>query len=93
MLTPLFFLFRVFYYFISYGSDSAFVCFVALDLSRKPSVWVFVVDSAVMPMHSLYCTALSCHKHHRQIVSLALQGISQLGDSSVPRGKERQGWM
>lgn len=72
-------MFWVFYYFISYGSDSAFVCFVALGVSRKPSVWVFVVDSAVMPVHSLYRTALSCHKHHRPIVSLALQGISQLG--------------
>lgn len=64
---------------MSYGSDPAFVCFVALDLSRKPSVWVFVVDSVVMPMHSLYRIVLSHHKHHRQIVSLALQGISQLG--------------
>lgn len=86
MLTPLFF-FWVFYYFISYDSDSAFVCFVALDLSRKPSVWVFVVDSAVMPRHSLYRIALSCHKHHRRIVSLALQGISQLGIAESLMGR------
>lgn len=45
---PLLFCF-VFYYFISYGSNSAFVCFVALDLSRKLSLWVFVINSAVIP--------------------------------------------
>lgn len=39
----------------------------------------FFIDSAVMPMHSLYRTALSHYKHRGQIVSLALQGISQMG--------------
>lgn len=86
MLTPPFVLF-CFYYFISYGSNAAFVCLVALDLSRKPSLWVFLIDSAVMPVHSLYHTALSHHKHHKRLVSPMLQGISQSGTAASLMGQ------
>lgn len=93
MLTPPFVLFWDFYYFISYGSNPAFICFVAVDLSGKPSLWVFVIDSAVMPMHSLYRTAISHNQHHEQLVSPALQSISQLGTPMSLTGTKRQGWV
>lgn len=49
------------------------------SFKKNPACGFFVIDSAVMPVHSLYHTALSHHKHHKQLVSPLLQGISQSG--------------
>lgn len=59
------------------------------SFKKNPACGVFVIDSAVMPVHSLYHTALS---HHKQLLSPLLQGISQSGTAvSLMGQRDRAG--